>query len=307
MGKVVETLPPSLERPPACEAEPAKEEGWQQHILAHRGGQRNLRRQCAGRILRRGQTALRGPLRNLAEEEAHSKSKTWAAEELLDLFLDGVEKNHSGRAPFRPRRATAGETSQSVSKISASRFFLDAETQIQGQCSARQGGAGVAPPALGRKALREDTVVNSFQFALLALGLLGGTFPVEAAPPPAQTPATAGAVPAGKAGAAFIEITPAARRKLQEIAKTHSAGRSWWLRINVKPGGCTGLRNSLDLDLGGPGAGDRGVPLRGRPLPRNRRPKDSSFRGRTSTGRRRRRRPGSRSLTRTRPLKTRNE
>ena len=53
----------------------------------------------------------------------------------------------------------------------------------------------------------------------------------------------------------YLEVTPAAAREL----KAHVADlklQRWWLRYTLKPGGCTGFQNKLDLDMGPPTADD---------------------------------------------------
>lgn len=54
----------------------------------------------------------------------------------------------------------------------------------------------------------------------------------------------------------MIEITLAARKQILGVVKANSIENRWWLRVSVKPGGCTGVMESIDLDPSGAGPGD---------------------------------------------------
>src|SRR5437762_1565484 len=86
------------------------------------------------------------------------------------------------------------------------------------------------------------------------LVLLAGCAPSEA--PTARTdsmPMNDPFVKLSKSDSPLVEITPEARKRLQEV----TAGfPSWWLLVTIKPGGCTGIQYKLDIDAGGPTALD---------------------------------------------------
>lgn len=68
------------------------------------------------------------------------------------------------------------------------------------------------------------------------------------------------AVPAEPAAStpaeAVVDITEAARTHLDESARQNRLRAGWMVRLSVRPGGCTGMTNHLDLDTGPLGRGD---------------------------------------------------
>jgi len=53
----------------------------------------------------------------------------------------------------------------------------------------------------------------------------------------------------------WIEMTPKAKEQLKSIAKSQNVD-PWWLRVTIKPGGCSGMQHKLDLDYEGVQPGD---------------------------------------------------
>jgi iron-sulfur cluster assembly accessory protein len=54
----------------------------------------------------------------------------------------------------------------------------------------------------------------------------------------------------------LISVTPAATAELRNAAAEFGAGNTWWVRLTVKGGGCTGFQSNLDLDVEGVQAAD---------------------------------------------------
>ena len=50
----------------------------------------------------------------------------------------------------------------------------------------------------------------------------------------------------------YLQFTPTAAAKLEELARREGA-QKFWVRYEMVPGGCTGLTNKLDMDIAPPG------------------------------------------------------
>ena len=91
---------------------------------------------------------------------------------------------------------------------------------------------------------------------LLAVALVAAGCRPATPPPPTAPPQQVG-VRAEVPGPPLVSLTPAAVASLQTFAAEFDAGRAWWVRITVTPGGCTGFQTKLDLDTVGVLPGDR--------------------------------------------------
>lgn len=85
---------------------------------------------------------------------------------------------------------------------------------------------------------------------LLAVGCSPTPTPTGSSPPTT-------AEPESPAGPPLITVTPAAKVALIEAAAEMDAPKVWWVRLTIKPGGCTGFQSKLDLDPLGVEPGDR--------------------------------------------------